>query len=159
MNDKRTYDLDELRDAWQAFSAKLDKACEGLPPVELHFVDTSAMRRQTATAVAVAALCLLALVWLLCLPADYVADRLDLVPHAVAGLMLLYAFAYSLLTALHAVKPSASRQLAARFVAAIAVAAIVIITLTPAYNGRTLSAGADRMAALQTTYSILANVA
>lgn len=159
MNNKRTYDLDELRDAWQAFGARLDKACDELPPPQLHFVDTASLRRQTASAVALAVACILALVWLLCLPARYVADTLDLLPHIAVGLLLLYAIAASLLAAFRGFRFVPATLRAPGLMAAIAVAAIVLIAATPVYQGRALSAGGDRVAAVQATFNILNNVA
>ncbi len=160
MNNEHNRDLDELFSAWQRYGERLDSAIAEKPiePAQIHFNNRrrSLKRRLATSAVAVIVACVAAFVWLLSLSDRYVADTFDLIPMLVAGALLLYAIAGSLSAFIHADNSAAaSYATAARVMTLVAVVTIAITTATPAYQGRSMSSGSDRTAAITTTRNII----
>ena len=159
-NNEHNRDLDELFAAWQRYGERLDStlATKPIEPAQIHFGNSrrSLKRRLTVSAVAVITTCIAAFVWMLSLSDRYVADTFDLIPMLVAGALLLYAVATSLSASTRADNASATVHAnTAQVMTIIAIVAIAITTATPAYEGRSLSAGGDRTAAITTTRAIL----
>ncbi len=158
MEDKRTYDLDVLRDAWQDYCTRMDQRLADLPPLEINFDvrRTVQRRRRVAAALAVAVACLAALVWLLCVPAAQAVDAYDTASIAVGAVVLLGTLA-SCIALLR--RTTASHLRNVRIFAVIAAAALVLVAATPAYPGRATTAHsmAGRTAAITATHQILSN--
>lgn len=160
MNNEHNRDLDELFAAWQRYGERLDSAIAEKPIelAQIHFNNRrrSLKRRLATSAVAVIVACVAAFVWLLSLSDRYVADTFDLIPMLVAGALLLYAIAGSLSASTRADNASATVHAnTAQVMTIIAIVAIAITTATPAYQGRSMSSGGDRTAAITTTRNII----
>lgn len=148
MKDNDNYSFDDLFDAWQQESGRIDRLVREHPVAEEHIDFRTGRPRnwRPLTAAALRALvCLAALVWLVCLYDSRVADILDLIPHLLVGALLLCSLLSSLAALFllgrrrAAAPPLLCRSRFSRTAACAAVAALLIIVATPAYDGRSMS--------------------
>lgn len=149
MNPEEKPTLDDLLAGWQREDRRLG-ALAAAHPVEEAPVNARAHRHpcrwQLAEGWLRIALCLLVLLWLVATADRYVVDTLDLVAHLLVGALLLSVVAVTLRTALlmrlrRLVSPHATAY--CRPAAAVVMAAMLLVAVTPAYAGRTM-AGVDR---------------
>lgn len=127
----------------------------------------SCHRRMLVSSLSLAVLCMVALVWLVCTFDHYVVDTLDLVPHLLVGSLLLYGVVSHLRTAIllrrydiYSTPPSVMNRFVDRNLAGrgrdgvpasffnarrsrsttlVAMVALLVIAVTPVYDGRTMS--------------------
>ena len=165
MNSRKTLTLDEMCDAWQRESVRIDNvlADHPLEHGEIHYGAGHTFRPSRLMAAATAAVCLAALAWLAALAPRAVGDIIDLVPHVAVALLLLCTLADSLHAAFGdthlgpVLTGWRSVPRLQQFAAVVAVTAILIIAATPSYEGRAATAygiGA-RNATLATAHQIL----
>lgn len=94
MDNKDDYSLNDLFDAWQQQSDRIDRIAKEHPVtidvLHRHLWRLSNRRRLLLTSAIRFVVCIAALVWLICFFNRYVDDLLDLIPHILIGCILVY---------------------------------------------------------------------
>jgi len=151
--------LDEMAQAWQHQSQQIEQALTSsqLSEGDLHVGAKrhDAYRRQSLSNIIILLLCIAALAWLCASSQRYVVDLLDLIPHLmVAGIVI-----WQMALCIGQMRRSRHHRHAAATIPetiqfaddqrshkhtpplplAVATAAIVLIVLTPVYDGRAMS--------------------
>ncbi|MBR1765469.1 MAG: hypothetical protein IJ745_00340 [Bacteroidales bacterium] len=100
MDNKDNYSLDDLFDAWQLQSDRIDHLVKENPVtvdmINRHSWRLSSHRRMLLTSATRLVVCIASLVWLICLFNRYVVDTLDLIPYIIIGCILIYDVVSSL---------------------------------------------------------------
>lgn len=170
-NSKEELNLEALSAVWQQESARVEEIVteHTVTHAQLnrHARRLSPHRRQLMITQGYALLGAAALVWLIAIYDKYVVDELDLVAHIVVAIPLLFVLVDSQLAAASLFRlripkrpiGAASRHISC-LTAAVAIMAVFIVVVTPAYEGRTMSACGmhQRAMAINTVNQMLENL-